>query len=58
MKSETYDLWENAQGYLEEAEELWKNGKPNEAASIAEMAVIVACAAVARLSRELKDPYL
>ena len=54
MKPETYEKWENALSYFGNAEELWKDGKPEEAARIADMAVWLACIAVTNLSDELK----
>jgi len=54
MKPETYNLWEKALGYLEEAEELSKGDKFNEAERKATEAFISALQAIKALSRELE----
>lgn len=58
MKPETYKKWEDALASLSNAEELMKDGKFEEAAKDADLAVWLACASMMTLSDELKMPYL
>jgi len=54
MKPETYNFWEKALGYFEEAEELSKSNKFQEAMWKATEAYVVAMQAINALSRELE----
>ena len=58
MKPEINDLWEKALGYLEEAEELSKDKKFQEAMHKAIEALVAAMQAINALSSELEMPDL
>ena len=58
MKPETNDLWKKALGYLEEAEELLKDKKFQEAMRKAIEAFFAAINAINALSKELEMPDL